>query len=491
MSADGVSRFGAFVDGAAVSGSGERVPLVDPATAEAWGEATDSADLVDAALDAATRAADSAEWREMDPTQRGRLMFRLADLIEQNAERLAPLEVRAAGKLLKTTQREMARAAAWYRFYGGMADKIAGQTIRLSKSAEAKTALEPVGVVAAITPFNGPFSLGAWKMAPALAAGNAIVVKPPIECPGTTLLLGELAVEAGIPRGVLNVVPGSEAVGRALIEDERTAMVSFTGSSATARRIGAEAGARMKRFVCEAGGKSAHIVFDDADVESAYVAARQGVFSNAGQTCVAGSRLLVHRRHFDAFVERLTAGAAELRLGNPLDPSTHIGPLASARQFERVSGMVEGAAAAGATVVGGGRPELPAPFDKGFFFSPTLVLGAASQSEIWREEVFGPVVAVVPFDDEEEAVAIANDSQYGLAAGLWTRDMARADRVSRRLKAGTVWVNAYRMMDYRVPFGGYKQSGLGRENGLEAMREFQIVKATVTDHAPPADPFAA
>ncbi|MDI6028498.1 aldehyde dehydrogenase family protein [Corticibacterium sp. UT-5YL-CI-8] len=482
--------FGAFVGGRVVHGHGPQTEMRDPATGRLWGHATDSLDLVDAALDSATQAARDPRWRDLDATQRGRLLLRLADLIEANAEQLAPLEVRAAGKLLKTTQREMARAAAWYRFFGGLADKMPGQSIRLSVSAEAKTVREPIGVVAAITPFNGPFSLGAWKMAPALAAGNVIVVKPPLECPGTTLLLGELAIEAGFPAGVINVVPGGAEVGQALVSDRRVDMVSFTGSSPTARRIGAEAGALMKRFVCEAGGKSAHIVFDDADLDSALIAARQGVFSNAGQTCVAGARLLVHRSHYENVLERLIEGAARLRLGNPLDPKTHIGPLASKRQFDRVSAMVSRAKSEGAQVFGGGKPDLPSPFDEGYFFKPTIIVGAGTGTEIWREEVFGPAVAVVPFDDEDEAVVMANDSEYGLAAGMWTRSMARADRVSRRLRAGTVWVNTYRMMDYRVPFGGYGQSGLGRENGIDAVREFQMIKAVVTDHAPPLDPFA-
>lgn len=481
--------FGSFVAGRVVEGSGPRHPIADPSTGRVWAESIDAVDKVDEALAAASTAVESAAWRDMDPTQRGRLMLNLADLIEQNADALAPMEVRAAGKLLKTTQREMARAAAWYRFFGGMADKIAGQSIRLNRTAEAKTVPEPVGVVVAITPFNGPFSLGAWKMAPALAAGNTIVVKPPLECPGTSLMLGQLAEQAGFPSGVINVVPGGVEAGMALVSDPRTDMITFTGSSATARIIGAEAGSRMKRFVCEAGGKSAHIVFDDADLESALIAARQGVFSNAGQTCVAGSRLLVHRSHYDSFVETLTRRAGELRLGDPLDPSTHIGPLASAKQFDRVSKMVA-TAASSHEVIGGGKPDLASPFDGGFFFNPTIVLRAAGGTEVWAEEVFGPVVTIVPFDDEGEAVALANDSQYGLAAGMWTRSAARADRVSRRIKAGTVWVNAYRMMDYRVPFGGYRQSGLGRENGVDAIREFQIVKAIVADHAPPVDPFA-
>lgn len=484
------SNFGAFINGEAVAGSGHQIDLINPANGEVWGTATDTLDDVPAAVEGAAQAVSKAKWRDMDPSERGRLMLRLADVIEKNADSLASLEVLAAGKLVKTTGREMARAAAWYRFFGGMCDKIEGRSIRISQSVQASTSLEPVGVVAAITPFNGPFSLGAWKIAPALAAGNAIVVKPPIECPGTTLKLGELVMEAGFPAGIINVVPGGAEVGSALVKSKHIALVSFTGSSATARRIGAEAGQLMKPFVCEAGGKSAHIIFEDADISSALVAARQGVFSNGGQTCVAGSRLLVHKSIYESVVERLIAKTAELRLGNPLDPAVHIGPLASKRQHDRVSAMVARASSDGATIIGGGCPDLGSPWDEGYFFKPTIVLGANTSMEIWREEVFGPVVVVMPFDDEEHAVALANDSDYGLAAGLWTRSMERADRVARRLEAGTVWVNTYRMMHYRVPFGGYKQSGLGRENGVDVIREFQIVKSLVTDHVPPIDPFA-
>jgi (Z)-2-((N-methylformamido)methylene)-5-hydroxybutyrolactone dehydrogenase len=486
-----MSTFGVHIDGQALDKDGEETPIYSPVDGKPWAVAKSSLDLLNKALDASRRAKEKGEWAATDASQRARVLWRFADLVEQNGPRFAELEVLASGKTLRVTQREAERAAAWYRFFAGAADKIYGAHAMLGKTTEAKILHEPVGLVAAITPSNGPLSLGSWKMAPALATGNVVLVKPPIEAPGSTLLLAELAAAAGLPAGTLNVVPGAGDIGEALVASDAVDMVTFTGSTAVARKLAGSVGSGFKRFVCEAGGKSAQIIFDDANIDDAIVQARQGVFSNAGQSCVAGSRLIVHRSIYDDFVARLAERSVGLRVGDPFDSKTHIGPVSSRVQLQRVKDHVERAKAQGAKVViGGCPPEVDERISGGYYYRPTILTGVTTESAIWNNEVFGPVVLIVPFDEEEEAVALSNATSYGLAASLWTRDVGRAQRVARQLQAGTVWVNTYRIMNYRVPFGGYKESGLGRENGLEALYEFLNVKTVISEEAPPVDAFA-
>ncbi|GAB1361117.1 aldehyde dehydrogenase [Rhodobacter sp.] len=418
-------------------------------------------------------------------------MLKLAELIERDADTLALYETLASGKPVAATVPEIRAAAIWYRYYAGLAANLEASLRPLSATAAAQVTREPLGVILAITPFNAAFSLGAWKIAPALAMGNTIVVKPPHDAAHSTLHLARLMIEAGFPPGVLNVVVGDAATGAALADDPRVAGISITGSSAAARAVGMAALSRLRHFSAEAGGKSAHIVFEDADLDNAVIAATQGVFSAAGQTCVAGSRLLIHETVHDAFVEKYLARVAGLRLGDPRLPSTHVGPLAAARHEERVSGFVTRALADGAELLlGGARPDLDAPFDGGFWFAPTVLAGTNPAMEIAREEVFGPVVVLQKFASEEEAVQIANGTEYGLAAGFWSQNPARMQRVAGQLRAGTVWVNTYRTIHWRVPFGGYKQSGVGRENGPEALLEFSQIKSVIVDTGPARDPFA-
>ena len=480
-----------FVGGALHAEDGAPLPLIDPATGEQRGASILAPSAVPAAVAAATAAAAGSGWAERAGWERAAVLRTLADLLPRHADELARLETLATGKPLHATRGEVQGLARWYHFFAAAAETAEQRLRPLSCAAHAEVLEEPIGVVAAISPFNGALSLGSWKVAPALAAGNAVVLKPPPAAAASSVRLAELALEAGLPDGVLNAAIADAEGGERLCRDERVGMVSFTGSTAVALRLGGIVGARMGRFACEAGGKSAQVVFADADLDAALVAARQGAFSAAGQTCVAGSRLLVQADIFDEFTHRLAELAGELRQGDPSDPATDVGPLASRAQLERVSGYVERAYAEGATaLVGGGPPELTPPLDGGFWFAPTVLTGVHPGMEIWREEVFGPVTVVASFDSEEEAIELANGVRYGLAAGVWTRDAGRAHRVARRLLAGTVWVNTYRQIDWRVPFGGYKQSGLGRENGLEALREYTQTKAVVVNHGPVADPFA-
>jgi aldehyde dehydrogenase (NAD+) len=486
-----VPVFTSFVDGNALRASGNSVPLVDPATGQAWAYARLDPASADAAIVSSAAARDSGEWADLTGAERAALVRRLGDLIAANAEELGRLESLANGKPNRATFGEMRATARWYHYYASLIETHDSATREIGRSVEARIEREPLGIVVAITPFNGALSLGSWKLAPALASGNVVILKPPAEAPASSIRLAELAIEAGFPRGVVNVVIGDAAIGEALATHPDTAMVTFTGSTAVARQLGAKVVGAMKRFVCEAGGKSAHLVFEDADIGSAVIAATQGAFSATGQTCVAGSRLLLHASIADEFLERYQASISRLRIGDPKAADTHVGPVASARHLARIAGFVSGAVAEGGRVlVGGKSPEMQGPLAEGCWFQPTVIVDVTPDMRIVREEVFGPVVTVQTFETEDEAVALANASEFGLAAGFWTTDMRRIRRVSRKLKAGTVWVNTYRAIDVRIPFGGYKQSGLGRENGPEALDEFTQIKSVVVDYAPAIDPFA-
>ncbi|GLU48741.1 aldehyde dehydrogenase family protein [Nocardiopsis ansamitocini] len=470
---------------------GTAVPLVDPATGAVWGEAVVSPAAVHRAVAAAEQARATSGWAQLQGWQRAEVLRRLGALIARDAADLAEYETLANGKPLRSTTAEMTVLQRWYDFFAAAAETHTGSYRSLSPTRDGVVVEEPVGVVAAITPFNGALSLGSWKIAPALAVGNSVVVKPPVHAAASTARLAELALEAGLPPGVLNVVVGGAEEGAALAADERVDLVSFTGSTAVARRLGAVVAGRLGRFVCEAGGKSAHIVMDDADLGSAVIAVAQGLFSATGQTCVAGSRILVHEAIAAEFTARLKAHAAHIVVGDPYEGGTHLGPVASSAQLERIEGFVDDALARGAQpLFGGTRVEPGAELAGGNWFPPTVLEATTEDMAVCSEEVFGPVGVLHVFGSAEEALEIANSVEYGLAAGVWSASADTAHRMSRGLAAGTVWVNTYRAIDWRMPFGGYKQSGLGRENGLEAMREFTQVKSVVQDYGPHPDPFA-
>ncbi len=477
-----------FVGGEAVPVSGEAAEVIDPSNGRAWAEVMIDRTLVDAAVSAADAAHREATWRQQ-PSVRITVLRRLADLIDQSAKPIAEYETLATGKPIAATVAEVHYAATWYRYYASAIETEREELVAITPTKTAQILHEPVGVVGAITPFNGGFSLGSWKFAPALAAGNTIVVKPPVVSSASTLLLALLMNEAGVPAGVFNVVLGDAEVGDLLISDTRVGVVTFTGSTQVGQAIGAKVTGRMGRFVCEAGGKSAHIVMDDADLDSAVIAAAQGVFSGSGQTCVAGSRLLVHDAVYDEFTERFVQHASRITTGDPAQ-DVHLGPIATKKQYSRVVQLIDEAVAEGATVLLDGRTVEPiGGGEGGFWVGPTILAGLDRDANICRTEVFGPVVVIQRVASFDDAIEYANDSEFGLAAGIWTRSQARAHAASRRLEAGTVWVNTYRGMDWRTPFGGYKKSGIGRENGLESLNEFREVKTVVTDVAAAVDPF--
>lgn len=489
-STDTTEQYTSHTGGSRREPAGTAVPLVDPATGTTWATAYQDSDAVDDAVRGARTAFLDMSWAGLSGSARADLLYRLGDVLVAHTDELAALETLANGKPLAATRGEVGALVRWYRYFAAAAETLESRSRPLSGTADALITGEPLGVVAALTPFNGALSLGSWKLAPALAAGNTVILKPPPQAPASSVRLAELAREAGFPPGVVSVVIGGAQEGQRLVEHPDVAMVTFTGSTSVARTLGAQAAAQMKRYVCEAGGKSAHIVFADGDMDAAVSAARQGAFSAAGQTCVAGSRVLVQREVYEDFLSRYVAAVGRLRVGHPRDPRTHIGPVASAAALARIESYVDDALAQGAKAATGGRRAKVADAEQGFWYEPTVLVDADTELAVCREEVFGPVVTVHPFDTEDEAVALANSVEFGLAAGFWTRDSARAHRVARRLEAGVVWVNTYRLLHWSVPFGGYKQSGIGRENGVEAVAEFLQTKSIITEHGTPADPFA-
>jgi aldehyde dehydrogenase (NAD+) len=460
----------------------------NPFDGEAWAEVADaSAADVERAV-AAARAALEGEWGSWDGFERAGAMRRLAALIGRDGERLAAIETRDNGKLLREMSGQIGRLPGWLEWFAGEAERLGGDVIPVDRGAfHVYTRREPVGVVAAIVPWNSPLLLLMWKLAPALAAGCTVVVKPADDTPVSALELSALAVEAGFPPGVLNVVTGrGAALGKALVAHPGVDKIAFTGSTAVGTEVARSAADRLARVTLELGGKSAQVVFADADLEAAANGIVAGIFAAAGQTCIAGSRLIVAAEVADELVERVAERARRIVLGDPMEAATEMGPLANRRQLEAVTGFVERAVDAGARAVTGGAPSALG----GLFVDPTILVDVHPSMEIAREEVFGPVLAVMRFDSEDEAVAFANDSAYGLAAGVWTADVRRVHRVAQRLRAGSVWVNAYRAVAPNVPFGGVGMSGFGRENGRASLDEYTELKAVWVELAGTTrDPF--
>jgi len=438
---------------------------------------------VDRAVLSAHRAFRDPAWRGLTATSRGHLLRRLADLVAAEADRLAAIETRDNGKLVTEMRAQLRYVPQWFHYFGGLADKVEGRVIPIDKPGMVNfTREEPLGVVAAITPWNSPLMLAAWKLAPALAAGNTVVWKPSEYASVSALEFGKLFAMAGFPPGVVNIVTGLGAeIGAALVGHPRVAKVAFTGGDRTGQEVYETAARGIKPVTLELGGKSANIVCRDAVLDNAVKGAVAGIFAATGQTCIAGSRALVHRSVHDEFVERIVALGRTARMGDPSQDSTQVGPITTRPQFAKVLDYIGIARDEGATCALGGEAARRPECGQGWFVEPTIFTGVAPGMRIAQEEVFGPVLAVMPFDDEDEAIAIANDTQYGLAAGVWTQGIGTAFRMAERLEAGTVWVNAYRATSYLSPFGGIKRSGIGRESGLTAIREYLQEKSVWID----------
>lgn len=462
--------------------SGAWLDTVNPFTGKAWARIPRAGPAdVERAVASARKAFYAKEWRGLTASARGMLLFRLADLIAARAEELARIESTDNGKLINEMAGQLNYIPQWYRYFGGLADKIEGRVIPIDKPNVLNfTREEPLGVIAAITAWNSPLLLAAWKLAPALAAGNTVVWKPSEFASVSALVFGELFEQAGFPAGVVNIVTGlGNEIGDALVTHRDVAKIAFTGGDRTGQRVAELAG--IKKVTLELGGKSANIVFDDADLDNAIKGVVSGIFAASGQTCIAGSRALIHKPLHNEFVDKLVGFAKTARMGDPLDRTTQVGPITTKPQYNKILEYIKIAKAEGASCLLGGDAAKAPECGEGWFVEPTIFSGVTPDMRIAQEEVFGPVLSIIPFEDEEEAIQIANNTIYGLAAGVWTKSMRRALTMSERLEAGTVWVNTYRAVSYMSPFGGYKRSGIGRENGLTAIREYLQEKSVWID----------
>ncbi len=459
--------------------SGKTFPTYNPATGDVLANVAEGdAEDINRAVAAARAAFDSGPWSKIGSAERGNMIWRLADLVEKHAEEFAQLESLDNGKPLTIARvADVPGTVAMFRYMAGWATKIEGNTIPISNARQkflAYTLREPVGVVGQIIPRNFPLLMAAWKVAPALATGCCVVLKPAEQTPLTALLLGELIQEAGIPDGVVNIVPGyGETAGAALAAHPQVDKIAFTGSTEVGKLIVHAAAGNLKKVSLELGGKSPNIVFEDADMDATIAGAAMAIFFNHGQCCCAGSRLYVEKKEFDKVVAGVSDIASKIRVGPGLEPSTDMGPLVSQEQLNRVCGYLESGLAEGAKATVGGSRE----GTKGYFMKPTVLVNTNEKMKVVREEIFGPVVTATPFSDIDDLVAKANDTEYGLAAGVWTKDIAKAHGIASRLRAGTVWINCYNVFNAALPFGGYKQSGWGREMGHEVLEMYTEVKS--------------
>ena len=467
-----------LIDGQWVETS-KHFDTINPATGEVLTQIAEASSAdIDRAVSAARRAFEdrNGAWRKLSASERGRLIWKLADLLEKNMDEFAELETLDNGKpIFESRYVDMPMVIDVLRYYAGLATKIHGETVNTFETAFTYTLREPIGVVGMIVPWNFPLLLASWKLGPALACGNTVVWKPAEQTSLTALRFGELAIEAGVPAGVINIVTGAGEVGRAMVQHPGIDKIAFTGSTEVGKEIMRSGADTLKRITLELGGKSPNIVFADSDIDSAVKGAINGIFYGKGEVCNAGSRLFIESKVQDEFLEKLAARASKMRPADPLDPKTRMGAIVSQEQMQSVLSYIEAGKSEGAKLVAGGN-RVSLEGSKGYFVEPTIFRDVRNDMKIAREEIFGPVLAALSFDDLDQVIDLANQNEYGLAAAVWTRDIKKAHTVSRRLKAGTVWINTYGLMDASLPFGGYKSSGFGRELGAHAMEHYTELK---------------
>ncbi|HKF21003.1 MAG TPA: aldehyde dehydrogenase family protein [Candidatus Angelobacter sp.] len=468
-----------LINGQWAEGSAKAFDTINPATGEILTQVAEaSAQDVDQAVAAARKAFDdpAGAWRKMSASERGKILWRLGDLVEKNIEELAELETLDNGKpIFESRYVDMPMVADVFRYYAGWASKIHGETVNTFNNAFTYTLREPVGVIGAIVAWNFPLLLASWKLGPGLACGNTVVLKPAEQTPLSALRFGEMAMEAGLPPGVLNIITGGPETGAALVKHPGVDKVAFTGSTSVGKEIMRSSADTLKRVTLELGGKSPNIVFADSAIDSAVKGALNGIFYGKGEVCCAGSRLFVEKKVEDEFMGKLVEASKKIKLGDPLDPKTRLGAIVSQKQMETVLGYVEAGKKEGAALLAGGK-RAAVNGDRGYFIEPTIFGGVKNDMKIAQEEIFGPVLATLTFDEIEQVADLANKNVYGLAAAIWTNDIKKAHQLSRRLKAGTVWINTYGLMDAALPFGGFKQSGFGRELGMHAIEHYTELK---------------